>query len=117
MTSLAEALQELRAHPGVQHVLVLGADGLLIQHLGEPDLDVETVAAMIPGITAACRALGEAGGQGEFSTAVIEFGRGVCVALELSDEVLVALLLSPGTGFAPLLRVLRTRRADLAAAV
>lgn len=117
MSSLAEALQELRSHPGVQHVLVLGADGLLIQHLGDAEIDVETVTAMVPGITAACRSLGQAGGQGGFSTAVIEFERGVCVALELSDEVIVALLLEPGTGFAPLLRTVRGRRDELAAAV
>jgi predicted regulator of Ras-like GTPase activity (Roadblock/LC7/MglB family) len=117
MTPLEEALQELRSHQGVLHVLVLGADGLLIQHLGEPDIDVETVAAMIPGITASCRALGEASGRGSFSTAVIELERGVCVALELSDEVLVALLLEPGTGFAPLLRTLRSRRSEFADAV
>jgi len=117
MSSLAEALQELRSHPGVQHVVVLGSDGLLIQHLGGAEIDPEALAAMVPGITAACRTLGEAGGQGDFSTAVIEFERGVCVALSLSDDILVALLLDRGTGFAPLLRTLRSRRAELAAAV
>src|SRR3954447_25501445 len=34
MSELDDALDRLRGHPGVEHVLVLGRDGLLIQHAG-----------------------------------------------------------------------------------
>jgi predicted regulator of Ras-like GTPase activity (Roadblock/LC7/MglB family) len=115
MTQFDQALSELREHDGVEHLLVLGGDGLLIRHLGEASaLAVERVAAMIPGVQAACAALGRAAGQGEFGTAVLEYRQGVAIVAPLSADVLLGVLLRAGVGFAPLLRTLRLERERLA---
>jgi predicted regulator of Ras-like GTPase activity (Roadblock/LC7/MglB family) len=114
MTELDQALADLRNHDGVEHVLVLGRDGLLIQHLGDADLDIETVTAMVPAIAASGSSLGLAAERGEMATAVIEFEHGVGLVLPLSNELLLTLLLRGNTGFAPLLRVLRQERNRLA---
>jgi len=107
----------LRAHPGVEHVLVLGRDGLLIQHAGDGALDPETVSAMVPGLTAAAGALGRAADAGDAETVVVKLERGVALAAVLGDDVLLAVLLRDGVGFAPLLRELGSRRAALASLV
>lgn len=117
MSQLDSALQSLRAHPGVEHVLVLGRDGLLIQHAGESGLDAETVSAMVPGLAQAAHGLGAAAGLGAAVTAVVQLAAGVAVVTVLSDEILLAVLLRGGVGFAPLLRDLGERRGTLAALV
>jgi predicted regulator of Ras-like GTPase activity (Roadblock/LC7/MglB family) len=117
MSQLDSALQSLRAHPGVDHVLVLGRDGLLIQHVGSGELDAETVSAMVPGLAQAAHGLGAAAGIGAAVTAVVQLASGVAVISILSDEILLAILLRAGVGFAPLLREMAERRGTLASLV
>jgi predicted regulator of Ras-like GTPase activity (Roadblock/LC7/MglB family) len=117
MSQLDSALHTLRAHAGVEHVLVLGRDGLLIQHAGENGLDAETVSAMVPGLAQAAHGLGGASGLGAAVTAVVQLAGGVAVVSVLSDELLLAVLLRSGVGFAPLLRDLAEQRGTLATLV
>lgn len=115
MIQLDEALRGLQEHEGVEHLLLVGRDGLLIRGTdGAEPSSAETVAAMVPGVASACSALSRATEQGPFATAVIEFATGVAVIAPLSDEVLLAVVLRPGVGFAPLLRTLRRDRDHLA---
>ena len=117
MSELDQALDRIRSHPGVEHVLVLGRDGLLIQHAGAGHLDAETVSAMVPGVAGAAAALGGATGLGPALTVVVRLEQGVAVVQGLSDEVLLAVLLRGGTGFAPLLDELASGRERLATLV
>jgi predicted regulator of Ras-like GTPase activity (Roadblock/LC7/MglB family) len=113
MTELDTTLQGLREQEGVEHLVLLGRDGLVVRHAGTGPADEETVAARVPGLAAACEALGRASLQGHFSTAVIEFDRGVVVVASLSSDLLLAILIRPGVGFASLLRRLRRDRLRL----
>ena len=116
MTQLDDALRGIREHDGVEHLLLVGRDGLLIRDSGERDgFPAETVAAMIPGLASASSALSRATEQGAFATAVLEFASGVVVVAPLSSEVLLAVVLRAGVGFAALLRTLRRERDHLAA--
>lgn len=117
MSELDRALSALRNHEGVEHVLVLGRDGLLIQHAGDGSLDAETVSAMVPGIAAAAGGLAGAAGRGEVSTVVMRFDGGVAVVDVLSPDLLLAILLRDGVGFAPLLRDLARERGRLSTLV
>jgi predicted regulator of Ras-like GTPase activity (Roadblock/LC7/MglB family) len=117
MSELDAALDAIRGHPGVEHVLVLGRDGLLIQHAGAGALDAETASAMVPGLASAASALGGAVGAGDAETVVVKLERGVAIATALGPDVLLAVLLGGDAGFAPLLRELAARREALAALV
>jgi predicted regulator of Ras-like GTPase activity (Roadblock/LC7/MglB family) len=117
MPPLETALSALGAHPGVEHVLVLGRDGLLIQHAGGAGLDAETVSAMAPGVAQAAGELGRAAGLGDVQTVVLKLERGVALVSTLSADLLLAVLLRDGVGFAPLLRELSERRGELAGLV
>ncbi|CAN5807797.1 hypothetical protein BH23GEM6_BH23GEM6_20230 [soil metagenome] len=115
MPQLDDVLSRIKTHKGVEHIFLLGGDGLLVRHIGEPrTLEVETVAAMIPGLGAACASLGRVGDLGSMVTSVIEFARGVAIIVSLSPELLLAIILEPGVGFAALLHDLRHERAALA---
>jgi predicted regulator of Ras-like GTPase activity (Roadblock/LC7/MglB family) len=117
MSELDDALDRIRGHDGVEHVLVLGSDGLLIQHAGSGALDPETVSAMVPGVVQSAAALGSAAGTGAAQTVVARLERGVAVVQALSDDVLLAVLVRPDVGFAPLLHDLAESRGALAALV
>ncbi|MBW3628509.1 MAG: roadblock/LC7 domain-containing protein [Gemmatimonadetes bacterium] len=115
MTRLDDALAGIQSHGGVEHLLLVGRDGLLIRDVGAANgFAAETVAAMIPGLATACTALSRATDRGAFTTAVLEFAVGVVVIAPLSSEVLLAAVLRGGVGFAPLLRTLRRERDNLA---
>ncbi len=113
MSELDSALSMLRGHEGVEQLILLGRDGLVVRQSGGADGAEESVAARVPGLVAACEALGRASGQGPFLTAALEFECGTAVVLTLEDDLILAVLLQPQVGFAPLLRELRARRADL----
>lgn len=117
MAPLETALAALGAHPGVEHVLVLGRDGLLIQHAGGAGLDAETVSALAPGVAHAAAELGRAAGLGGAETVALKLEQGVALVATLSGDLLLAVLLRDGVGFAPLLREVSARRGDLAALV
>jgi predicted regulator of Ras-like GTPase activity (Roadblock/LC7/MglB family) len=118
MTQLDQALSRLMEHPGVEHLLLLGQDGLLVRdlHRDEP-IESETVAAMTPGVVAACTDFARSAGRGAFSTAVLELADAVVIVTSLPPELLLALILRPGVGFAPLLRELGQERTRLAGLV
>jgi predicted regulator of Ras-like GTPase activity (Roadblock/LC7/MglB family) len=117
MPALDTALEKLRAHPGVREVLVLGSDGLLIQHVGDGAIDPETVAAMVPGLAQAAASLGTAARRGAPLSVVLRLEHGVAVVEELSGDLLLALLLDEGVGFAGLLRDVQRERTHLAGIV
>lgn len=117
MSELDRALSSLRSHEGVEHVLVLGRDGLLIQHAGDGTLDAETVSAMVPGIASAASGLGSAAGRGDATTVVVKLGAGVAVVDVLSPDLILAVLLRGGVGFAPLLQELARERGRFATLV
>jgi predicted regulator of Ras-like GTPase activity (Roadblock/LC7/MglB family) len=111
MSQLDDVLSRIKKHEGVEHIFLLGGDGLLVRHIGEPrTLEVDTVAAMVPGLGAACASLGRVGELGAMSTAVLEFARGVVVVMALSHELFLTVVLRPGVGFSDLLRDLRRER-------
>ncbi|MEX2570612.1 MAG: roadblock/LC7 domain-containing protein [Gemmatimonadota bacterium] len=113
MSQLQSTLERLGEHEGVEHVVLLGGDGLVIQHVGLGVTEAETVAARIPGLASASQALGTATGQGDFVTAALEHESGVTIVVALSGDLLLAIVIRAGVGFAPLLRDLRSQRARL----
>lgn len=115
MSELEDALSRLHQHEGVRHTLLLGRDGLLVRHLGgESAIDVETVAAMVPALATSCAAVGKATELGDFATAVVELAGGVAIVIALPGDLLLALILDPSVGFAPLLHEARSERDALA---
>jgi predicted regulator of Ras-like GTPase activity (Roadblock/LC7/MglB family) len=118
MTQLDDALLDLKAHDGVEHVLLVGTDGLLVRHVGGGDgPDPERIAAMLPGLTTAAGAFARAVAGGDSSTTVLEMDQEVAIVVPLSPELLLAVLLRGGVGFRPLLRDLRRERGRLAGLV
>jgi predicted regulator of Ras-like GTPase activity (Roadblock/LC7/MglB family) len=117
MPTIRDLVSALRRRDGVDAAVVLGRDGLVIDGQASPTLDVEHVAAHVPGIAAAAEALGEAAGRGALASVVLEHDGGISLLAALTPDVLLLVVLRGDADVAPLLYELRRSRTQLAALV
>ena len=113
MATIRDVVQALGRREGVDAVIVLGRDGLTIDAAAN-GLDADGLAALIPSVAAACTRLGAAASRGEFSSGVVEFGRGMIVVTVLTPEVLLAMVIAAGVNIGALLFELHRHRAAIA---
>ena len=89
MATLRELTEAIQNRPGVEAVVILGADGLLIETHDTAQNRAEALAARVPAVATAASQLGDAAGSGTAALAVLEFERGYGVVLRLSDQALL----------------------------
>ncbi|MFI5236236.1 MAG: roadblock/LC7 domain-containing protein [Gemmatimonadales bacterium] len=107
MAGLREVVRALLQRPGVEAVAVVSGDGLTIDHAARGAFDIDTVAALVPGIVQSARRLGTSTEHGEFGTGVLEFKGGLAVLCGLGPETLLLVLVAAGTNAGELLFDLR----------
>jgi predicted regulator of Ras-like GTPase activity (Roadblock/LC7/MglB family) len=117
MPTIRDLVSALRRRPGVDAVIVLGRDGLLIDGATDTMLDPEGLAALVPPMVLAAFDLGAASARGDFGLMVLEYGEGIAVVSSASSEALLLVLLRPGANLAAMLYDLRRHRAQIAALV
>jgi predicted regulator of Ras-like GTPase activity (Roadblock/LC7/MglB family) len=119
MPSIRELTATLRDRPGVQAVIVLGRDGLVIDSQAVPEVDVEGTAALVPSLLNAANILGQTGGRGELVTTVLEFDASPDLAIlaVLSADALLLLIVNEHADVGQLLWELRQNREQIAALV
>jgi predicted regulator of Ras-like GTPase activity (Roadblock/LC7/MglB family) len=114
MATIRDVVEALSRRTGVDAVVVVGRDGLPIESRTTNGLDPEGVAALLPSVIKHMSQLGDAGGRGEFGTAVLEFGRGLAVVAVLNADALLIVLVQPATNVGGLLFDLRRHRSAIA---
>src|SRR6266700_710982 len=77
-------------------------------------VDAESVAALLPTAITHMAQLGDAGGRGDFTTAVLEFGKGLAIVAVLNADALLIVLVQPATNVGALLFDLRRHRPAIA---
>ena len=117
MATIRDLVSALRRRDGVDAVIVLGRDGLLIDGATDAALDPEGLAAHVPPMVLSAVDMGRAAGRGSFTLMVLEYAGGMGVVANVSPEVLLLVLLRDGATLAPLLYDLRRHRAQIAAIV
>lgn len=117
MPTIHDLVRALAQREGVEAVVILGRDGLLIDTRTSGDLDGEHLAALTPAIAAAAQAIGEASGRGSFVTSVLEYERGHAIISAVSAEALLLLVVHPSAHLSALLYDLRRHRANIASLV
>lgn len=116
MTTIQELVRALRGRDGVDAVVLLGRDGLVIDAQSAPEVDAERLAALVPLVASAADDLGRQAGRGELVTAVLEYGGGVAIVSPLGDDAIL-LVLASLRDVASLLYELRRNRGRLATLV
>lgn len=114
MPTIHDVVEALESRDGIDAVIVLGHDGLVIDAQGGDDLDTESVAALVPSIVESCSRVGDAGDWGVFRMGVVEFTNGLAIVADLSAESLLAILVRPDTNIGDLLYELQTHRGSIA---
>jgi predicted regulator of Ras-like GTPase activity (Roadblock/LC7/MglB family) len=117
MPSIRDLVAAIRQRDGVDAVIVLGRDGLLIDSQCGPGLDADDIAAHIPAIIGPADELGAATGRGELLTAVLEHRNGLAIVSVLSPEAVLLVLVTPRANIGQLLFELRRNREHIAALV
>jgi predicted regulator of Ras-like GTPase activity (Roadblock/LC7/MglB family) len=113
--TIRDLVAAIRRRDGIDAALVLGRDGLLIDHQANAGLDADSIAAHVPSILSHADELAAAAGQGHLLTAVHEHAAGTAVIAAMSADAVLLVLLQPGADLGALLFDLRRHRANIAA--
>lgn len=87
--SLGETLQALRDASGLAMAGVVGADGLLIESAGAPEIDAESLCAVAASGLLMMDSLGQELKEGSARQAILEYGGSVVVLTPLNEELLL----------------------------
>jgi predicted regulator of Ras-like GTPase activity (Roadblock/LC7/MglB family) len=117
MPNIRDFTTALRQRPGVDAVLVLGKDGLLIEGFAAPGLNNEDLAARVPALVWEAESLGKASTQGALATAIVEHEKGYAIVAVLADDTLLLLLLRLSADLGGLLFDVRRYRGNIASLI
>ena len=117
MPTLRELTDTIRRRPGVRAVVILTADGLVIEPRDADQSSSDAAAARVPAVMAAANQLGGAADAGDTELVLLEFVRGYGVLLRLSAHAMLFVSAAPEVALGDLLHDLRRHRAPMAALV
>lgn len=117
MPNIKDFTSALRQRQGVDAVLVLGNDGLLIEGFAAPGLNNDDLAARVPALVSEAESLGKATMQGSLNTAILEHQKGYAIVSALADDTLLLVLLRPSADLGGLLFDVRRYRGNIAALI
>lgn len=114
MPTIRDLTVAIRQRPGIEAVVVLGRDGLLIDSQSTIDLDAEGLAARVPGIVASADEIGATTGHGSMRIALIEQENGYAVVSSVGDDAVLCVLTTPAADLGSLLYDVRRHRESIA---
>lgn len=114
MPTIRDLTVAIRQRAGIEAVVVLGRDGLLIDSQGSMNLDAEGLAARVPGIVASADEIGLTTGRGAMRIALIEQENGYAIVSSVGDDALLCVLTSKTADLASLLYDVRRHRESIA---
>lgn len=117
MPTIHDLVRALAQSEGVEAVVILGRDGLLIDTRTAGNLDGEHLAALAPAVASAAEAIGHAAGRGSLLTTVLEYDRGHAIVSAISPEAMLLLIVHASANLGALLYDLRRHRANIASLV
>ncbi|MDQ3697633.1 MAG: roadblock/LC7 domain-containing protein [Gemmatimonadota bacterium] len=117
MPTIRDFVRALRQRDGVDAVVVLGRDGLVIDSQTAPGIDADGMAALLPSVIAASEELGRHHAGGALASCVLEYERRIAIACVLSGEAILVVVAGPRADVGTLLFELRRNRGRIAAIV
>lgn len=114
MPTIRDLTVAIRQRPGIEAVVVLGRDGLLIDSQSTTDLDAEGLAARVPSIVASADEIGATTGKGNARIALMEHENGYVLVSSVGDDALLCVLTSKTADLGSLLYDVRRHRESIA---
>jgi len=113
MPTIRDLTSAIRQRAGVEAVVVLGRDGLLIDCQRGIELDAEDLAARVPGIIASADEVGGATGKGALRISLIEYESGYAVISAIGSDAVLFVLTSHTADLGSLLYDVRRHRESI----
>lgn len=117
MPTIREFATSLRRRSGVEAVIVSGKDGLLIEGASTETLDSQDLAARVPSLLSEAAGIGEASGDGDCITGILEHERGYTLITSVGNEAILTVLASKNADLGQLLFDIRSHRSNIGALV
>ena len=114
MPTIRDLTVAIRRRPGIEAVVVLGRDGLLIDSQSTIELDSEGLAARVPGIVASADEIGSTTGKGDMRIALVEHENGYAVISSVGDDAVMCVLTTHAADLGSLLYDVRRHRESIA---
>ncbi len=114
MPTIRDLTVAIRRRPGIEAVVVLGRDGLLIDSQATIDLDAEGLAARVPGIVASADEIGATTGRGAMRIALLEQEQGYAIVSSIGDDAVLCVLTTHSADLGSLLYEVRRHRESIA---
>lgn len=117
LATIRDLVGALRGRDGVDAAIVLGRDGLVIDGQSVANIDVESVAALVPSIVSAADEFGRDSKHGNVTTVVLEYAHGLAIVSVLSAEAMLLVLARADANVGSLLFELRRNRQHISSLV
>ncbi len=91
---IRELLASFRSLNGVTLAAVVATDGLLIEGVADPEMDVDAICAVASNGLVMAEALGREIGKGGTVQAILEYESGLVILEPLSDDAMVLIVSS-----------------------
>lgn len=114
MATLRDVIHALSTRHGVQHVILLGRDGLPIDSACKNGVDPDNIAALVPSMIEACNQVGEVSGQGDMQTCAVETQGGYTLVTGIDADIVLGLFVTRDANVGTLLYELRRYRSAIA---
>jgi hypothetical protein len=117
LPTIRELVAALSRRPGIDAVLLLSRDGIVIDGKARPGVDLDHLAAHVPSLITASDELSATAARGNLVSSVIEFERGFAAVCTLSADATLMVLLGPDANVGGLVAELRRHRSNMASLV
>lgn len=117
LPTIRELVATLARRDGIEAVLLLGRDGMVIDGHCLPGLDLDQLAAHVPPLVTSADELSATAIRGGLVTAVMEYERGYAVVTTLSHDTMLLLVVHPHANLGALIADLRRHRSNIASIV
>ena len=117
LPTIRELVANLSRRDGVEAVVLLGGDGVLIDGWSNPGFDLEQLAAHVPRLVSASGELAATSARGGLVSGVLEHERGYAVITTLGPEATLLVLVHPNANLGALIGDLRRHRSNIASII
>ena len=114
---MKEVLDNFRAIRGVDMAAVVGADGLVIESVARPGLDVDAIAAVASHGLMLAEAMGRQIERGGALQTIVEYEEGVLLLESLGEEGMMLVVSRDPTDLGRIRYAAKQHKADLAEAL
>lgn len=117
LPTIRELVATLSKRDGVEAVVLLSRDGMVIDGYTKPGLDAEQLAAHVPQMVSSSDEMSATAARGNLITGIFEYERGYAVLCTLAVDAMLLVLMHQSANLGALITDIRRHRSHIASIV